>query len=144
MQKERFIGIAPWGAPVSPLHQSPRLGAGLLWRSLGRSLLANAMRVRLVLRLAAGWRQPPATRVLASSSVDYSKHILFLIRASPLSLTQKYFGKKTLIFLCQGCRASHGLRRSRQTLQKLRGENKKFFVRFCIVLRLLILKILKN
>jgi len=54
LQEERFIGIAPWGASVSCLHQSALLGQGLLWRSLGRSLRANAVRVRLGLGLAAG------------------------------------------------------------------------------------------
>jgi len=38
-------------APTSPLHQSALLWQGLLWRSLGRSLRVNAMRVRLSLRL---------------------------------------------------------------------------------------------
>jgi hypothetical protein len=47
-------------APVSCVYQSPCFGAGLLWRSLGRSLLANAMRARLVYgwRLGGGSRQP--------------------------------------------------------------------------------------
>jgi len=54
-------------APVSCLHQSPRLGAGLLWRSLGRSLLANAVRVQLGLGLAAGGGAASPS-VLASSS----------------------------------------------------------------------------
>jgi len=40
------------------VHQSPRLGAGLLWRSLGRSLLANfsACAAQLWLRPGAGGR----------------------------------------------------------------------------------------
>jgi len=53
------MGTAAWAAPVSPAYQSPCLGAGLLWRSLGRSLLANLMRVRLG-RLAAGRARQPA------------------------------------------------------------------------------------
>jgi len=58
LQEERFIGTAPGGAPVSRLHQSALLGQGLLWRSLGRSLRGNAVRVRLGLRLGLGGGSP--------------------------------------------------------------------------------------
>ena len=60
LQEERFIGIAPVGAPTLPGLRSACVGAGLSWRSLGRSLLANAMRVRLCygLRLGGGSRKP--------------------------------------------------------------------------------------
>ena len=57
-------------APVSPIYRSALLGQSLTWRPAGAGLRANAMRVRLVLRLAAGWRQPPA----AASSKEYLKN----------------------------------------------------------------------
>jgi len=52
------------------------LGQGLLWRSLGRSLLANAARVQLGLGLAAGGGAASPS-VLASSSVDTQKIEIF-------------------------------------------------------------------
>jgi len=43
LQEEKFIGAAPWGAAVSYLYQSPRLGAGdpfaLAWVAVRQSLL---------------------------------------------------------------------------------------------------------
>jgi len=55
-----LIFTAPWGAALCPVHQSALLGQGLLWRSLGRSLLANfnACAAQLGLRLGAGGRSP--------------------------------------------------------------------------------------
>ena len=48
-------------APVSCLHRSPRLGAGLTWRLPGPAdFQLILMRVRLGLGLAAGRRRPPA------------------------------------------------------------------------------------
>jgi hypothetical protein len=58
-----LIFFAPWGAAVSCVHQSPCLGAGLLWRSLGRSLRANFNACAALLWLAAGCGQPPAACV---------------------------------------------------------------------------------
>jgi len=52
------------------VHRSALLGQSLTWRPAWAGLRANAMRVRLVLRLAAGWRQPPA----AASSKEYLKN----------------------------------------------------------------------
>jgi len=67
------IGTAAWAAPTFRVHQSALLGQGLLWRSLGRSLLANAMRVRLV--SAGGWVGAAASRrVLTSSIYDKKKN----------------------------------------------------------------------
>jgi len=56
--------------------------ARLTWRSLGRSLLANAVRVQLGLGLAAGG-DAASPSVLASSSLDTQKIKVF-IRARPL------------------------------------------------------------
>jgi len=58
LQEERFIGTAPVGAPTSPVSHSPRLEAGLIRRSLGRSLRGNARRVWLGLRLGLGGGSP--------------------------------------------------------------------------------------
>jgi len=41
------------GAALYPVHQSALLGQGLLWRSLGRSLLANFKACAALLRLLA-------------------------------------------------------------------------------------------
>jgi len=70
LQEERFIGIAPWGAPVSPVHRSALLGQSLTWRSLGRSLRGNARWVRR--GLASGKAKlknsVPAASVLATTA----------------------------------------------------------------------------
>jgi len=63
-------------ASVSPLHQSPRLGAGLLWRSLGRSLRANAVCVRLGLRLGLGGGSP--SRSVHFSTINNIRKVLAL------------------------------------------------------------------
>jgi len=54
------------------VHQSALLGQGLLWRSLGRSLLANAVRVWLCLGLAAA-----SPSVLASDALTLKKIFVF-------------------------------------------------------------------
>jgi hypothetical protein len=54
--------------PHCPFYHSASVGRGLTGRSLGRSLLGNAVRMRLV-RLAAGWGQPPA----AASNLSIKK-----------------------------------------------------------------------
>jgi len=58
---------APWGAALCPVHQSALLGQGLLWRSLGRSLLANFKACSALLRLLAAAAQPKAA---ASKSIS--------------------------------------------------------------------------
>jgi len=68
------------------MHQSPCLGAGLLWRSLGRSLLANAMRVRLCLRLC-GYRRPAAKPRASSQQVFTAKDKYVKERVRPLAAT---------------------------------------------------------
>jgi len=52
------------------VHQSALLGQGLLWRSLGRSLLANFKACAALLRLLAAAAQPKA----AASSIKYLKN----------------------------------------------------------------------
>jgi len=64
LQEERFIGTAPWGAPVSCLHQSPRLGAGLLWRQPGP---AGFQLMQRVSGSACGWGWAAAAPAAASS-----------------------------------------------------------------------------
>jgi len=49
------------------VHQSALLGQGLLWRSLGRSLLANFKACAALLRLLAAAAQPKAA---ASKSIS--------------------------------------------------------------------------
>jgi len=70
-----FLGTAPWGASVSRVHRSALLGQSLTWRSLGRSLFANAMRVQLCLCFAAGCGQPQNTA--SSQQVYYRKKTSF-------------------------------------------------------------------
>jgi len=50
------IGPAPVGAPTSPVHRSACVGAGLTWRSLGRSLRAfvSACAAQLLLQPGGG------------------------------------------------------------------------------------------
>jgi len=58
----------PGGAlPHLAIHQSALLGQGLLWRSLGRSLQAFAMRVRRVSRSKAIKKSKVAACVLATT-----------------------------------------------------------------------------
>jgi len=60
-------------APVSCLHRSPRLGAGLTWRlPWSAGFLLMLLRVRLGLRLGLGGGSPSRS-VLASRSIDTQK-----------------------------------------------------------------------
>jgi len=70
--------------PHLPSTVCPRLGSG----KLGVRLVAHSqlilLRVRLVLRLAAGWRRPPAPAAASSLQVPLTlKNYLFLRRARP-------------------------------------------------------------
>jgi len=65
------------------VHQSALLGQGLLWRSLGRSLLANfnACAAQLGLRPGGGGRSP------ASSPTRYYKQETKVFMVRPLAAT---------------------------------------------------------
>ncbi|OGX19966.1 MAG: hypothetical protein A2Y00_01860 [Omnitrophica WOR_2 bacterium GWF2_43_52] len=89
------MGTAAWAAPVSSVYQSPCLGAGLLWRSLGRSLLAN---LKACAARQAGCRPRPAAsrRVLTSTSLQ-QKRTVFNKRIRSLSacaMLKKSFGRR--------------------------------------------------
>ncbi len=75
------------GASVSPELRSPSLGLGLTRRSLGRSLLTNARRVRLCLGLAAGRRRPPAPASSLQEVLTLEKVNCFYRWARPLAAT---------------------------------------------------------
>jgi len=66
------------------VHQSALLGQGLLWRSLGRSLLANFIACTALLRLLAAAAQPKAA---ASKSTSLIMNVCPLL---PLQLPKNY------------------------------------------------------
>jgi len=83
LQEERFIGPARGArSRISRFIARPAWAQAFARRSLGRSLLANAVRVRLGWgwRPGGGGRQPQRTRFKS-----------YLTRARPLSLTTKVF-----------------------------------------------------
>ena len=61
------------GAPTSRVHRAPSLGLGVTWRSLGRSLRANAMRVRR--GLASGKAKLKNSVPAAASSLQPELHL---------------------------------------------------------------------
>jgi len=79
------IGPAPVGAPTSPVYRSACVGAGLTWRSLGRSLRAfvSACAAQLLL-------QPGALR--------FAQEAAHGAAAAAASSPTRYYKQKTNVY----------------------------------------------
>jgi hypothetical protein len=87
-----LVFTAPWGAALCPVHQSALLGQGLLWRSLGRSLLANfnACAAQLLLQPGGGGC---SSSVLTGMLLQEKNKVFKGSSAMPLLLPKYRFGR---------------------------------------------------